>query len=46
MIRENAPVECWNFVPGSDNPSDLATRTNTSLANLCGENWFHETLFL
>ena len=46
MIRENVPVECWNFVSGSDNPADLATRTNTSLANFCGEKWFHGSLFL
>ena len=46
MIRENMQVECWNFVSGSDNPADLATRTNTSLANLCGEKWFHGPSFL
>ena len=46
MIRENVPVECWKFVSGGDNPSDLATRTNTSLANLCGEIWFHGPSFL
>ena len=46
MIRENVPVECWKFVSGGDNSSDLATRTNTSLPNLCGEKWFHGTSFL
>ena len=46
MIRENVPVECWKFVSGGDNPSDLATKTNTSLANLCGEKWFHGPSFL
>ena len=46
MIRENVPVECWKFVSDGDNSSDLATRTNTSLANLCGEKWLHGTSFL
>ena len=45
MIRENVPVECWKFVSGTDNPSDLATRTNTSLTNLCREKWFHGPSF-
>ena len=40
MFRENVPVECSNFVLGGDNPTDLGTRTNTSLANLCGEKGF------
>ena len=46
IIRENVPFEYWNFVPSSDNLTDLATRINTSLANLCGEKWFHEQSFL
>ena len=46
MVRENVPVECWNFAPRSDNPADLGTRTNTSLASLCREKWFYVLSFL
>ena len=46
IVRENVPVECWNFVRVSDNPTDLTTRTNTSSANLYGEKWFHGPSFL
>ena len=46
MVRENVPAECWNFAPRSDNPADLGTRTNTSLASLCREKWFYVLSFL
>ena len=46
MIRENATAECWNIVSGGDNPADLGTRTNTALANICGEKRFHGPSFL
>ena len=41
MIKENVEVDCWNFVSGSDNSADLATRITTSLADIYGEKWFH-----
>ena len=46
MIRENVPVECWNFVSGSGNPAHSVTIRNTLLANLCGGKWFHGPSFL
>ena len=46
MIRKNVPVECWDFVSGSENPGDLTTGTRTLLASLCDEKRFHGPWFL
>lgn len=46
MIRKNVPVECWDFISGSENPGDLITGTRTLLASLCDEKRFHGPSFL